>query len=194
MSQTVAGASLIAEWQHEVTNDYTRLGFDEWCAHQREQDEDDATRRSAAPQSQGSFGEARFAHEHGYTNLDARELAAFGDRLARGDLPGNEDLALLARAAQHLQRMDEKIARHIDGTLAAGTRLAELRAASRSNILRGSRPVSNSDGETIIAALAEPGRVRKAKLGESGLRRGETIEIIGRKSVAARKGHRLEDL
>ncbi len=138
--------------------------------------------------------------EPGFTNMDARDLAELAGHLARiapddSYTPDNGDIAMLLRAAAHLQAMDEKLARDIDGTFVQGEALAALRARSRSNILKAPRPISNADGETIIAAIeADPTRVRRIPKGVSGLPKGELIDTTKAKAPAARRGFRLEDL
>jgi hypothetical protein len=32
----------VADWQHAVANDETRLGYKDWCDHQRQMEEEDA--------------------------------------------------------------------------------------------------------------------------------------------------------
>lgn len=140
--------------------------------------------------------------ENPYTNMDARDLwdlaqeVAEAQSLNSGIMIDSEGLAMLLRAAQHLQSMDEKLAKSIEGTFAQGAAFAERAARARSNVLPSpGRRITNEEGETLIASFtARGGEVKKILAGTTTPKAPEIIKVDPSKSVPARTGFRLKDL
>lgn len=136
--------------------------------------------------------------ENPYTNMDARDLHELAQRLRTGDplfAIRDEDIAMLLRSAQHLQSMDEKLSRHIDGDFSSGVTFAERAAKARSNILPPvGRRVTNAEGETLIAAFAQTGKVKRLPTGATTPAKPQLVEVDPGKSAPARTGFRLGDL
>lgn len=148
--------------------------------------------------------------ENPHTNMDARDLwdlsarvqeemsrlASIGGGASGTIVVTSEDAAMLLRAAQHLQSMDEKLARGIEGTFAQGATFAERAARARSNVLPPpGRKITNEDGETLIAAFVQTGKsVKKFRPGETMPPKPQKIEVDPHKSAPARTGFRLGDL
>lgn len=129
-----------------------------------------------------------------YTNLDARALWTHAQEHAL--VFDNETLAMLLRAAQHLQSMDEKLSRHIEGSFSEGVGFAQRDLVRvRSNLLPSGREIRDEDGARIIAALDQgPERVRRIPAGLRATPKPQVIEIVSRKSAPARTGFKLGDL
>lgn len=141
--------------------------------------------------------------ENPYTNLDARSAQALADHMHECLREGQDlmlisevDIAMLRRAAQHLQSMDEKLSRHIDGSFAEGA-LFEKRDGTRmrSNILPSGREIRDENGARIIAALDQgPEKIHRIPAGLRATPKPQVVEITTRKSAPARTGFKLGDL
>ncbi len=103
---------------------------------------------------------------------------------------------MLVRAAMHMQSMDEKIARHIDGDFTGGLAYAQKAAIARSNVLPGpGRKVTNEEGETLIAAFAQAGgKPKRLPAGATTPPKPTVVEVDVKKSAPARTGFKLGDL
>ena len=130
-----------------------------------------------------------------FVNLDARWLfdLAEANRLGRLLEAPESVAARLHKIAERVESMDAKLARHIDGSFAEGVLTAGLKANSKSNVVRQSKIITDSEGEMVIAAL-ERVPVQQLKIGERARLRAKSIDVTSVPPVAARKGWRLEDL
>lgn len=142
--------------------------------------------------------------ENPHSNIDARDLWTLAQRLRESETsdsqavvgaaetavgPLNEIIPMLLRAAEHLQRMDEKSLR---GDFAGGLKFAEEKAQARSNILRSGRRVTNEDKELLIGALAV--NVTKIPIGARSPKKPDQIDLTRVKSAPARAGFKIGDL